>query len=257
MSHHHLVLKITNVIFYLFFLGTGVYDLSTGSTPDVIERHASFFAPADWVQYAWILTYILLGGFVVYEFFEGGHETAIHGVGWFFPVAVLLNTVWFDTWKYGWGLLSWFSILIVAGFISFIYHNLTKNHPITGWADALFVHAPFSLWHGWVVFFAVVNTFATFTHLKDEPSTLDIILVILGLLFLTSTAVGYAEYKRGDVAGALVIAWGLYAVFARQTNPVIHWASLAAAIISTLYPAKPYVLKLLGRRTEEQAPLLG
>lgn len=38
---------------------------------------------AFWVSYVWTLIHILLGGFVVYQWFEPAHDAAIHGVGKF------------------------------------------------------------------------------------------------------------------------------------------------------------------------------
>jgi hypothetical protein len=114
---------------------------------------------------------------------------------------------------------------------------LEKNHPATNWWDRLFIHAPFSLWHGFIVFVAVLNAFAAFTTTQEEgPDTLHITLVIFGLVFLTSTAIGYVEYKsaKGDVTGALVIAIGLFGVFAQVRAVTIHVLLLAVGRNLTL-----------------------
>jgi hypothetical protein len=142
-----------------------------------------------------------------------------------------------------------------------IIDKLTKDYPTNSWADKLFVHAPFSLWHGWIVYSAVINLFQAFTTVKDDgPSVWIRILVILAFVFLTSTAIGYVEYKKqkGDVTGALVIGLGLLAIFTNQHDPWIHWSALVATIITLIYPARPYVFKLVGRDSNaENAPLLG
>ena len=75
------------------------------------------------------------------------------------------------------------------------------------------------------MFVAVLNTFAAFTSTQvDGPDTLHITLVIFGLVFLTSTAIGYVEYKgaKGDVTGAFVIAIGLFGVFAQVRAIALH-----------------------------------
>lgn len=150
---------------------------------------------------------------------------------------------------------------IFAYILSFLIDKLTKDYPASSWYDKLFVHAPFSLWHGWIVFSATINLFQAFTTTKDNgPSVWIRILVILGLIFLSSTAVGYVEYKKqkGDITGALVIGLGLLAIFTNQHDPWIHWSALVFAIITLLYPLRPYAFKLVGRSSDaENAPLLG
>jgi hypothetical protein len=117
------------------------------------------------------------------------------------------------------------------------------------------------LWHGWIVFSTVINLFQAFTGLREDgPNVWIRIFVILALVFLTSTAIGYIEYKKqkGDVTGALVIALGLLAIFTNQQDAWIHWSALTAVIITLLYSLRPFVFKLVGRSSNaESAPLLG
>lgn len=85
-------------------------------------------------------------------------------------------------------------------------------------------------------------------------------MAIFAILFLTSTAIGYVEYKKhkGDLTGAFVIGLGLLSVFTNQHDPWIHWPALAGAIFTLLYPARPYIFNLVGRDSNaENAPLLG
>lgn len=149
--------------------------------------------------------------------------------------------------------------------------KLESEFTANNWWDRLFLHAPFSLWHGWSVFIAVVTSFVAFTDVERQvdhdgnstilpPDVLHIVLFYIGIVFLSLTAIFYVEYKgqKGDVTSAWVIAFGLWAIFVQQPFATTHWGALAAAIITTLWPAKPYVLKALGRSTGgENAPLLG
>ena len=126
--------------------------------------------------------------------------------------------------------------------------------------DNAFIHAPFSLYHAWIFVIAVISTFVAFTPevSDDGPSVLVTIAVIIGLLVLQSTAVSYVELGKGDVAGALVIAWALYGIFMEQDSPAISWTAFALSILTLLYSVKPFVAKhVFGRSGEERAPLLG
>lgn len=59
------------------------------------------------------------------------------------------------------------------------------------------------------------------------------------------------------LAGALVLAWYLFGVFAHQEEAAIHWTALGLGITVSIYTLKPVVLRLVGRQSGESAPLLG
>ncbi|KAI8054928.1 uncharacterized protein B0P05DRAFT_560800 [Gilbertella persicaria] len=262
MSNLHIAQKIANVVVYLFFLSATVYNI-VGPSPnkDVILEGQTYFTPSYWIEYIWTLIHVLLGGFVIYQWFEPAHEAAIHGVGWHFVLSVLLNAIWLTLLKQGHFIIGLIFALLTASSVSYVFYRLEKNYPSTSWWDKLFVHAPFSLWHGWIVFSVVINFFQAFTSIKEDgPHTLHRILAILAVVFLTSTAIGYVEFKKskGDVTGAMVIGLGLLAVFTNQHDAWIHWPALVGAIITLIYPARPYVFRLVGRNSnDENAPLLG
>jgi hypothetical protein len=262
MSRLHLVLKVSNVIVYLWFLSATVYNV-VGPDPsdEIAQKHLTYITPAVWVNYAWTAVHTLLGGFIIYQWFEPAHEGTVHGVGWHFVISTILNSIWFSLWDHGHLVISFIAILFTASSVSFVFYNLEKNHPATNWWDRIFIHAPFSIWHGFIVLIATENLFAVFTSVQDGgPDTLHIVLAEVALLFLASTAIGYVEYKnkKGDVVGALAISYGLFAIFAEQQSTIIHWSALGFGILTVIYPTRPYVFRLLGRSNDPAAaPLLG
>ncbi|KAI8987304.1 hypothetical protein BDF20DRAFT_849349 [Mycotypha africana] len=261
MSRLHIFQKVANVLVYLFFLSSTVYSLFGPHDSTVIHASETYITPSSWIGYVWTLIHILLGGFVIYQWFDAAHEAAIHGVGWHFVISVLLNSAWLWLLRSGHFIIGFIFVLLTAASVSCVFYKLTKDYPSSNWWDKLFVHAPFSLWHGWIVFSAVINLFQAFTHTKEGgPGLWSRILVLLAILFLTLTAIGYVEYKKhkGDITGALVLGLGLLAVFTNQHDPWIHWSALVGAIITLIYPLRPYVFKLVGRQSsQETAPLLG
>ncbi|CAG8713314.1 20398_t:CDS:2 [Gigaspora margarita] len=162
--------------------------------------------------------------------------------------------------------LSLIVILIIACQVTHIYHQLYYVHRYDkrlSWKYA-FIHLPFTLYHAWIVVVAVLTTFATITPEKtysttdrsstetaNSPNIIVQLVVILGLLFLESTAVAYIE-AREDYAGGAVIAWTLYGVWYEQEDPVIHWSALILAIIATIYLFKPLVAKIFGRDGKQE-----
>lgn len=70
--------------------------------------------------------------------------------------------------------------------------------------------------------------------------------------------------REGDVGGAAVITWTLWAIFSHQTkSSFIHWSALAFAILASLNVIKAFVTTWRGGgamavlHDEERAPLVG
>jgi len=88
-----------------------------------------------------------------------------------------------------------------------------------------------------------ITGFATFTpgH-GHHPNAVILILVLLSEVFFAVTALGYVfQSKKGDVAGAIVLAWTLYGIYDRQSDDLISFFALGcfilaiAAVIKALY----------------------
>ena len=84
-------------------------------------------------------------------------------------------------------------------------------------------------------------------------------------LFLEATAAAYAfSSAEGDLPASIAIAWSLWAIFAHQHYPFIHWTALAFSIIALFWVLKAVVgifikLRRGGRGIsldEERAPLI-
>lgn len=183
------------------------------------------------------------------------------------------------------------ALFFATGAVSYIYYRLKEDHSPDSLLEVIFLALPFSLYHAWIFVLLFINVFVAFSpEREDGPSTFQVILAVAGLAFVASTVVGYIEYKKGDVgkfspqtrnhvihviclsiamtltnnhprptiiAGALVLAWYLFGVFAQQQNDVIHWSAFGFGIIAAIYTLKPFVLRVTGRHTPETAPLLG
>jgi hypothetical protein len=135
--------------------------------------------------------------------------------------------------------------------------------------DTLFVHIPFSLFHGFAAVLLFVTGFAAFgVDAIDKPAGIFTkIFVFIALLLLEGTAAAYVFAGHGDVVGAAVISLSLFAIFQHQTAPhagsFIHFSALAFFIISLIAVLRAAIAAVQGRNgtvagtDEERAPLVG
>ncbi|CAG8497551.1 7336_t:CDS:2 [Dentiscutata heterogama] len=257
---HALLIKILNVLAYVFLLSANVYSglESDDSGSPYHNSHVTYISPAPFVFGVWGLIHLLLGGFVIYQFWDSANEVVTEVVHWHFICIALLNTLWLTLWENNYLILAVIVVLFISGQISFVYYHLQRpNFVAQNWADKLFIHAPFSLYHAWIAVILTLSIFAAVTPEKtDEPPILLVkIVVVIALFILKSLSVAYIEGGNSDIAGSIVIAWTLIGIFVEQQDPIIHWTSLVLAILSIFHIVKGIFVLFNRARSGEYQPL--
>jgi len=261
-----LLLKIVNVIAYVFFTGSNIYNVA-GPKQVYGYGKETYFTPATWAFGIWTLIHLLLLGTIVYQFFDNGKKTIIDGVSWRFPLLIVLNAVYMNVWARGHYIVAFIFALLVSSTVSHIYYIVKKNHVGENIHDELWIHLPFSLWHGFTLVLVFVTGFEAFgvNALHHHAGIFTKVAVFLSLLFLEATAAAYAfSSPEGDLAGAIAISWSLWAIFDHQrSSAFIHWSSLAFAILSVFWIGKALWGTITAHRSgnvlhdSERAPLIG
>lgn len=84
---------------------------------------------------------------VFYQFTTPGKALVIDAIGGRFALLGALNSIYIFLWIKGWYISAFvFSLLIAAG-VSQIYY-IVNTHSHEGLGAEMFVHLPFSLYHG-------------------------------------------------------------------------------------------------------------
>jgi hypothetical protein len=263
-------LKIVNVVVYFFFLGSNIYTVA-GPGDVYHSTRETYLTPSSWTFFIWTLVHLLLLGLVFYQFTDAGKRAIIDGIGWRFPLLAVLNAIYVGVWARGHYIVAYFFALFVSSAVSHVYYIIKKHHSGGSLADELFVHLPFSLYHGWTVVLVWLTAFEAFgvdatTH---EAGFWTKFFVFLSLLFLWGTSAAYAfSNPEGDLAGSLAIAWSLWGIWDHQrSNGFIHISALVFAILSLawiikaivgLFKSDRSITGLLHDATDpERAPLVG
>jgi len=260
-----ILLKVANVVVYFAFLGSNIYSVAG---PDAVLRSAreTYFTPAPYAFAIWSLIHLLLFGFIVYQFFDNGKKTIIDGIGWRFPLLAVLNLIYVNVWAKGHYVVAFVFALMVSSSVSHIYYIVKKYHASENIGDELWIHLPFSLYHGWTTVLVVMTAFEAFgvNALTHQAGVFTKVFVFLGLLFLEATAAAYAfQSSEGDVAGSIAITWALFAIFEHQrSSAFVHWAALGFALLSLFSVVKSLCGLVVWYRgtsilhDEERAPLV-
>jgi len=260
-----ILLKVINIIAYVLLAGSNIYNVAG---PGYGNGKETYITPAPWAFYIWSIIHLLLLGYIVYQFHPAGKKTIIDGISWRFPLLLVLNSIYVHTWARQQYVIAFIFALLVTSAVSHIYWIVKKDHRGDILADELFIHLPFSLYHGWTTVLVILTAFEAFgvNALQRAPGVGTKVFVFLALFFLESTSVAYAcSSEEGDLAGAIAIAWSLWAIFAQQkSSQFIHWSAFAFALLSLLSVAKALWSQIRTRsgvrgilHDEERAPLVG
>ncbi|KJA27702.1 hypothetical protein HYPSUDRAFT_34828 [Hypholoma sublateritium FD-334 SS-4] len=259
-----ILLKLTNILVYFLFLGSNIYTVAS-PTSIYYNGKETYITPAPWAFLIWSVIHVLLLGTVIYQFFPNGKKVIIDGISWRFPLLGILNAIYVNLWATHHYIVAFVFALLVSSAVTHIYYIVKKHHLSESWGDELFVHLPFSLYHGWTTVLIVVTAFDAFgvNRLHHHAGIWTKVFVFLGLFFLEGTAATYAfSTPEGDLPASIAIAWSLWAIFAHQTSSgFVHWSSLVFAIFALVWVVKGALgLSSRGRialSDEERAPLVG
>ncbi|KAF7797874.1 hypothetical protein EIP86_009080 [Pleurotus ostreatoroseus] len=260
-------LKIVNVLVYFLFLGSNIYTVA-GPSEIYWTGKETYLTPAPWVFLIWSVIHFLLLGTIIYQFTEAGHHSIIEGVSWRFPLLGVLNAIYVNLWASHHYIWAFVFALLVSSTVTHIYYIVKKFHESANTSDEIFVHLPFSLYHGWTTVLVVLSAFTAFGRnaLTHDAGIWTKVFVFLALFFLEATAAAYAfSSPEGDLPAGIAIALFLWAVFAHQTSDAfIHWSALAFACLALVWVGKAAIalgLKIARGGSgisldEERAPLV-
>ncbi len=128
------------------------------TTGEVSDFFPDLFAPAPLTFSIWAVIYLLLGGYVLYQFgiFKKIEKTSVlEKISPYFIISSLANTMWIFAWHYKLIFLS-LILMIVILYCLIKIADVLKNElfDITG---KFFVKAPFTIYFGWITVATIAN----------------------------------------------------------------------------------------------------
>jgi len=230
-----IVLKLLNIVVYFVFLGSNIYTIAVQH--GLYNGKETYITPAPWAFLIWILIHLLLLGTIAYQFTAAGKRVIVDGISWRFALLGVLNAVYANIWASHHYIVAFIFALFVSSTVTYICYVIKKQYILSNTSDEIFVHLPFSLWLGWSIVLVVLTAFEAFgvSATTEVAGVWTKVFVFLALFFLGCTAAAYAlTFIEGELPASIAIIWSLFAIFAQQGDPFVHWTSFVFAILSAL-----------------------
>ena len=230
--------QITNIVALIVTLtvnGLANYLPLNGQTSgEVSDSIPVLFTPAGYVFSIWGLIYLGLVAFAWYQALPAQREADLLArIGPWFAVSCALNAIWLFLWH--WELFPLTEVAMAGLLVSLvvIYLRLGIGRREVPAREKWLVHAPFSIYLGWISVATIANTsilLYTFGWggwgIPEQVWTILVIIVATGL--------GMAmTLLREEIAYPLVIVWAAIGILvARQDMPAIAvTAGICAATV--------------------------
>jgi len=216
--------------------------LGYGSTQELSDAIPNLFVPAGLTFSIWGVIYILLGVFSVYQLRDAFKSEKIEmpyleKISYLFIISNVANFSWILLWHYKLIPFSLVVMLIILVSLFLIYKRLDIGKVEVSRTVKVAVHAPFSVYLGWITVATIANVTAVLADpagfFKVVPDNflaeMLTILVIAVAVLITYLML----FLRKDWVYSLVILWAILGIYLKQStgNLTIGITALTAVII--------------------------
>lgn len=201
------------------------------STAEISDRFQVYFVPAGYVFAIWGLIYLGLLGFAVFQALPAQRQNPhLRAIFPWFGLASVANMTWLFLWHYEQFPLTLVAMLTLLISLVVIYVRLGVQRRAVSPAERWLVHAPFSLYLGWISVATIANVTDVLYDLGWNggglaPETWA--LILFGVVVLLA---GVMAWTRRDVIYLLVLVWALAGIGVKQSAlPLVAAAAYLAA----------------------------
>ena len=237
-TNNLIVVKLSNII---AFVATVIINGLAGSTTliggvntaEISDANPTLITPAGYVFSIWGIIYILLAIFVIYQALPSQKEKEYtKKIGWLFVLSSTANIVWIFLWQYQILSASVILIFLLLATLIAIYLRLNIGKSTASLREKLAVHAPFSVYLGWITIASIANVAVFLVSEKWDgfgisPETWATLIIIVALVITLLVLA-----MRRDIAYGLVFVWALVGIAVKQSeNQSVLTVAEASAII--------------------------
>jgi hypothetical protein len=210
------VLNTLALIFMLVMNTLAVFlPLGGKTTGELSDMYPNLFVPAGFTFAIWSVIYLLLIGFVAYQWIASSDKSNIYKVGPWFLLNGAANGAWIVAWHYELVPVSLFIMFVLLGSLIMMYRKLNINY-FGKYGIKWLVNVPISVYLGWIS----VATVANFTTVlvNNSWSGFGISEDVWSVVVLSVTVIlgCFMMYRHKDIFYAAVITWASYGFLSKR-----------------------------------------
>jgi len=236
-----MLIKIITAIAYIGMVAVNFLanslPINNRSTGEISAAYPNLFAPAGLTFSIWGLIYLLLGGYVVYQFAQKDKKTAelIKEINPLFIATSFANILWIFAWHYDFIGLS---VIIMATLLFLLIKiaDILRTKHLISWGKLL-IWASFSIYFGWITVAAIANITVFLVSINWNGFGIAD-FVWTSFILLVGALIGVLRMRKDrNIAYGLVLVWAYLGILLKHVSPASYngqYPSVIATVIGCL-----------------------
>jgi hypothetical protein len=211
-----------------------VLPLNGLNTGEISDRFQVYFTPAGYVFSIWGLIYLGLIAYAVFQALPGQRANpGLRRIGLPFLVASAANFAWLFFWHYELFTLTLPAMLILLACLIAIYLRLDIGRGPVAPAERWLVHAPFSLYLGWITVATIANVTSLLDYLQWGGWGITEAIWLVIVLAVAIAIAAWMAWSRRDVVYLLVLVWAFAGIGVKHSGAaVVASAAWSATVLA-------------------------
>jgi hypothetical protein len=250
------LLKIGSLVTYIAmvvvnFLANSL-PINNRSTGAISNSYPNLFAPAGITFSIWGLIYLLLAGYVVFQFVTKSEKTEglLKKINPLFIATSVANSVWIFAWHYD---VIGLSVLIMAAILILLIKiaDILRKEQFTA-LEKLFIWAPFSIYFGWITVAAIANITIFLVSIGWNGFGISAFIWTCAILLIGATIGILRMQKDKNTAYGLVLVWAYLGILLKHLSANGfngQYPSIIITIIACLVLFVFFLVKIIYKKT--------
>ena len=211
-------------------------------TSDVSDRYPTVITPAGWAFTIWLVIYVGLAGFSVYQLLPAKLEQ-FRSVRTLYLVTCVLNCLWLWLW-HSYQIAG--SLVVMVGLWAVLLMINVRFREAGTFPDALFGKGVFGIYFGWVTAAALVNVVILMVAMEFALSAAVWNALGAVLLLVAAAAAVLVRMRLKSYLFPLAIAWAATGIGVAQSGNTAIVVASAACLVVGLVMAVSFVMDKKG-----------
>lgn len=208
--------------------------INNRSTGAISDAYPNLFAPAGITFSIWGLIYLLLAGYVLYQFVSSSQEKdrVFNKINPLFIASSLANILWIFAWHYDYIGLS---VIIMAALLFFLIKiaDIIRIQKFSS-LEKLLIWAPFSVYFGWITVAAIANITVFLVSIGWNGFGISD-FVWTSIILFVGALIGILRMSRDkNIAYGLVLVWAYLGILLKHMSAGGFNGQYQSVIITTI-----------------------